>query len=670
MPLRSSHSKSSTAARGRAPIDAVPDVATTINAMPPEFVLQSFADGLRPDPLETVTEWADGHRVLSRVSAGEPGQWRTERTPYLREIMDCLSPASPIETVVFEKAAQIGGTEILLNFLGFIFHRSPGPTLLVLPTTELAQRFSKQRLASLIETTPELRDLVTSAEHAGGSQRTATILTKQFAGGVLIATGANSSVGLRSMPARFVVCDEVDTYPASVAAAAGGNANAEGDPLALAIERTNTFANRKILLISTPSTKGLSRIDAAYAESDQRQYFVPCPACGEFQVLTWSNVKWPEGNPKAATYECLHCQARIGHHEKTGMLSRGEWRATAESDGKTAGFHISALYSPWLSWCEIAARFLKARKSPERLRAWTNNSLAECWDDPAEQRVEAQSLLVRCEPYGPDLPAGVALLTCGCDVQANRIVLELVGWGLDEESWSIAHHVILGDPTRPEVWASLEEILTRQYRHVSGLTLPIACACIDSGHRAAEVYSFTRTRFERRVYAVKGTLSGPIWPRKPSAGMDRAPLFIVGTDAAKTAVYARLRIDTPGPGYCHFPLRPEYGIEFFEELTAERPQVRYSKGFPHREWFLPAGARNEGLDTRAYNLAALHACYASGLKLNEYAARMAEAAKHVVAQPDAVKPVAASATTPRIAAEDRREPWIDRNRTKNWLRER
>ena len=232
---------------------------------------------------------------MGSVSAAEPGQWRTSRTPYLRAIMDAASPASPFERVVLMKGAQLGGTEVLLNLAGFIIHRTPGPVLLVQPTIESAQRFSRQRLASLIESTPVLRELVSDPRERDSGN---SVLSKNFPGGVLIATGANSAVGLRSMPARFLLLDEVDGYPASAAGAAGSSgAVLEGDPVDLAIARSETFANRKVVMVSTPTIDGLSRIDQAYRESDQRRYYLPCPHCGAFQILRWAQVRWPDGNP-------------------------------------------------------------------------------------------------------------------------------------------------------------------------------------------------------------------------------------------------------------------------------------------------------------------------------------------------------------------------------------
>src|SRR5512135_658083 len=306
--------------------------------------------GARPDPLLTISQWADKYRTLSQRASAEPGPWRTDRTPYLREIMDCLSPSSTVERVVFMKGAQIGGTECGNNWIGYVIHQAPGPMMAVQPTVEMAKRNSKQRVDPLIEESKVLRSLVSDARSRDSSN---TVLSKDFPGGVLVMTGANSAVGLRSMAARYLFLDEVDGYP--------GDVDGEGDPINLALARTRTFSRRKVFLVSTPKITGMSRIEAAYEESDKRQYWVPCPTCREFQVLKFSQLRWPKGQPEKAVYACDHCGQEIANHQKQWMLPRGEWRANPgpDWDRKTAGFHLSSLYSPvgWFSWGDAAMQF-------------------------------------------------------------------------------------------------------------------------------------------------------------------------------------------------------------------------------------------------------------------------------------------------------------------------
>ena len=313
-----------------------------------------------------------------------------------------------------------------------------------------------------------------------------TILAKEFPGGVLVVTGANSSVGLRSMPARFLLMDEVDAYPPSASTGAAGTE--EGDPVDLAIRRTGTFANRQIAMVSTPTIAEVSRIEQAYLESDQRKYYVPCPHCGAFQILRWSGVKWPDRKPGAALYECERCHGPIADHHKPAMLERGEWRAEATGDGDTAGFWLNGLYSPWTTWGQLAKDFMRARKSPERMQTFTNTVLAETFQQAGMMKTEAHELLARREPYRADqiLPAGIVLITAGADLQADRIEMEIVGWGRDEESWSLAYVVLPGDPAQRELWDMLDQALSLTFEHPCGRELKIAAACVDSGFHQSD----------------------------------------------------------------------------------------------------------------------------------------------------------------------------------------
>jgi len=611
-------------------------------------VRSALGAALRPDPDLTVSQWADEHRRLTSMSAGEPGKWRTSRTPYLREIMDCLSPLSPYSRVVFEKPAQVGGSEVLLNFLGYIIHRAAGPVMLVEPTVELGKRFSRQRIDSLIENTPVLAERVSDPRERDAAN---TMMSKEFPGGVLVITGANSATGLRSMPARYLLMDELSAYPASASSGAAGTD--EGDPADLAIARTGTFANRKIAMVSTPSTEGTCRIDQAYRESDQRKYHVPCPHCGAFQILRWSHVKWPDGKPGQAYYECDHCQGHIADHQKPPMLERGEWRAEATGDGDTAGFWINGLYSPWTTWGRLAKDFLRSRKSPERLQAFVNSVLAETFQQAGATKTPSHELMARREPYNPGemLPAGVCIITIGVDVQADRLEMEIVGWGRDEESWSLAYVVLPGDTAKPEVWAMLEQALAVTFDHPCGREMNIAAACIDAGYQQSKVTQFCLERAGRKVYATKGSAGQhPIWPRMPTkAKRDRRPLWIVGVDAAKEATYARLRIAEPGPGFCHFPISDQHDLGYFDQLTSETCKIRYHKGFAHREWVKQPGARNEALDARCYAYAALQSLVAQGFRINRQA--------DIV---DGKAQVPAPQSPRQQANDDGRRPWIDR----------
>ena len=576
----------------------------------------AFMEGLRPEQPLTVSEWADRHRRLSSKASAEPGPWRTNRTPYLREPMDCLSSNSPVQRVVMMFAAQTGKTESGSNWLGYVIAHAPGPMLLVQPTVEMAKRLSKQRLESLITETPVLAEKIAPARARDSGN---TMFSKEFPGGMMLLTGANSATGLRSTPCRYIFCDEVDAFPLDV--------DGEGDPVSLAEKRATTFARRKILLTSTPTVKDFSRIEAEYQRSDQRRFFVPCPKCGAMQWLKWPQLKWEHNDPATAAYQCEHCGERFAEIHKPAMLRQGEWRATAPSDGKTAGFQLSGLYSPlgWLSWADMVDDFLRAKADAPMLKSFVNTRLAETWEEDFASKVSATALLERCEPYSSGrLPDGVLAVTIGVDVQGgggtagDRLAVSVWGWGREEEGWLIDHQEIFGDPTRPEVWKQLDVLVLHEWEHVSGVKLRADVTAIDSGgHATAEVYQYARERMAQGVIAIKGQSQRGKAPIGKASKVDinaknqtlkrGAQVFPVGGDTIKTTLFGRLKHNEPGPGYLHF--HAQTGSEYFEQLTAEKQALRYVKGFPVREWVKKPSARNEALDCLVYSYAALHRMY-------------------------------------------------------------
>jgi len=381
-------------------------------------ILRAWRRGLRPDPDLTVSSWADAHRWLSSRASAEPGRYRTARTPYLREIMDALSPGHPAQRISFMKAAQVGATEAGNNWIGFVIHHAPGPMLAVLPTVEMAKRTSRGRIDPLIADSAALKERVQPARSRDAGN---LMLSKEFPGGILVLTGANSATGLRSMPARYLFLDEVDAYPAS--------ADEEGDPVSLAEARSLTFAHRrKALLISTPTIRGLSRIEREFEASDQRRYHVPCPQCGHVQWLRFERLRWENGQPDTAEYYCEGCDAPIAEHHNTAMLAAGDWRATAETEEPhTVGYHLSALYSPigWLSWARMARAWEAAQGNDEAMRAFRNTILGETWFETGEAP-DWQRLAERREDWkAGTVPAGGLFLTAGADVQKDRIEIDV-----------------------------------------------------------------------------------------------------------------------------------------------------------------------------------------------------------------------------------------------------
>ena len=579
------------------------------------LVDEAWRRGLRAPPPMSVSEWADAHRVMPNMNA-EPGPWRTARVPYLREIMDCLSTSSPVERVVFMKGAQTGGTEACLNAIGFWIDHAPGIILCVWPSLDMVRRNSRTRIEPLVDGTPALRRKIAPprAKDPGN-----TVSQKEFTGGALVMTGANSATGLRSLPARYLVLDEVDAFPA--------DADGEGDPVALAIQRTVTFrGRRKIMLVSTPTDAGASRIEKAFAESDQRRYFVPCPHCGAFQALKWAGVRWPEGEPRKAFYACEECGGVIEERHKPALLAGGGWRPTAPRGGRTAGYHLSARYSPVEAWSGIAAEFRAVRKDPVRLKPWINTRLGEPFEDRDGAGFEPETLATRCEDFGELLPEGVVALTAGVDVQNDRLALEIVGWGAGEESWSILYEEIWGDPAKRDVWTALDAELTRLHRHPRAGRMSVRASCVDSGgHHTQTVYAYARERATRSVWAIKGRggVGVPVWPRRPPRAREKiyAP-FIIGVDAAKETIVTRLRLAEAGPGYCHFPIGRD--VDYFRQLGAERRLRTWRKGVAVMEWRKDPALRNEALDCRVYAYGALQGLVARGLRLADEAKRIAD----------------------------------------------
>ena len=637
---------------------------------------QAFRAGLRPDPLLTISEWADRYRRLSGKASAEPGPWRTARTPYLREIMDCLSPSSHIERVVFMKGSQIGGTECGNNWIGYVIHKAPGPMLVVQPTVDLAKRNSRQRIDPLIEESKVLRQLVKSPRSRDSGN---TVMSKQFPGGVLVATGANSAVGLRSMAVRYLFLDEVDAYP--------GDVDGEGDPVNLAYVRTRTYSRRKIFLCSTPLITGRSRIEAAYLESDQRRYWVPCPHCGEFQVLKFERLRWPKGEPQNVSYSCVGCQQPIFNHHKNWMLEHGEWKPEAEGDGRTRGYHLSSLYSPvgWYGWNRVADDWEKAQQNNERLQSFVNTVLGESWTERGEAPDHEKLMSRREDSYLlGQVPPGVLFLTTGVDVQATWLEGYVYGWGRGKQRWVIDHFRIDKNPYDPTAWDDLTEQLNRTYGHPSGVDLSIVRMAVDSGHATQQVYSWAKQQGSGRVMAVDGRATGAAVVGIPTQvdinlGGKKirhgAKLWPVNVSMAKSELYGLLGKDRPAdgepypPGWIHFPA--DLDQEFFLQLTAEHLTAHVVKGYRKYEW-IKTRERNEALDCANYARAAAGVVGLDRRGSDDQWWREMEARCQVASPP---KPVAIAPAVPpapdrpqQVSPPPRRESWFgQRGRREGWF---
>lgn len=511
--------------------------------------------------------------------------------------MDAFSDPA-VKQVVVMSSSQIGKSQILLNVAGRFIDIDPSSIMLIQPTDKNAEDFSRDRFSSMVRDTPCLKDKVADVKAKNSSN---TLLHKNFSGGYITMSGANSPSNLASKPIRVLLLDEVDRYPDS--------AGTEGDPVKLAMQRTKAFFNSIVGLFSTPGVKGNSRIEKAFENSDKRFYHVPCPACGEYQKLYWRQVKFENRDPETAYYECGHCRAKLNDSDINNAVKRGKWIAEGEFNG-VAGFHLNALYSPWekAELSAIVKEFFEAKNDVEQLKTWVNTTLGETWEEEGET-VDETSIIKRVEVYPAEVPRGGIVITAGCDVQANRIEAEAVAWGKNNENWSVEYRVFYGDTSQKNgrVWQDLDDWLQKDFRHENGVALNISAACVDSGHNTVEVYDFCKERFKRRIYPIKGQGGNgvPIIGRaskikygKPARSVY---LFPIGVDQAKITVFSMLQKKEIGAGYCHFP--NFYNPEYFDMLTAEKAVTKFVKGFRRIEW-KKIRERNEALDCRVYALAA------------------------------------------------------------------
>jgi len=548
---------------------------------------KSIATFKAPEKLK-VSEWSDKYRVLTSESSAEAGQWKTSRAEYQRGMMDAVNDRR-LERIVIMSSSQVGKTEMINNIIGYHIAHDPAPMLVVMPTLEMARSWSTQRFSKMIAASESLKHKIKDSKARDSGN---TILSKSFAGGFVVMTGSNSPASLASRPCRIVLLDEVDRYETT----------SEGDGVSLATKRTSTFANRKIIMTSTPTIDGASRIQDAWEESDKRHFHVPCPHCKEKQKLEWQNVKWDEA--KDAHMVCIHCGVVIEEKDKIWMIRNGEWIAEEETY-KTAGFHLNELYSVWRSWSEVVESFLNAKEHPDQLRVFVNTSLGQVWQSDAEE-IESESLLNRRENYdAQSIPEPVVLLTCGIDVQSDRIESQVVGWSAENQMYVVDYQIMFGDPNQLQVWNELDEYLKSSFKTEDGRTIKISITCIDSGYATQNVYAFCKQRQGRRIFAIKGQSQHgkPIANRPTQSGKQRVQLFPVGTDSAKDTLFSWLNIDEVRSGYIHFPA--DVDEEYFKQLTSERRIIKYYKGQKRMEW-KQIRERNEVLDTWVYNIAGFY----------------------------------------------------------------
>ena len=577
---------------------------------------------LAPPPRIDTAAWAAQYRHIAK--GPERGLWRNERTPYLVEPMQAASSHTPYERVVLWFATQLGKSEVLYNSVMQRIHTDPQDMMMVQPTLQDAQDHSAQRFLPTIMQTPAMHGKV--AVRKSRDESTSWRSRSIQGGFTVFFGGANSAASLASKPLGFAVADEVDKWPADV--------DNEGPPLGLLEERMSNFSRRKLIIASTCSIKGQSLIEREYLASDQRRYHVPCPHCGELQILEWGTktdygLKWlktesGQARPDTAVYICRHCGSAIEEHKKEFMLANGIWipQAPGAGMGKRAGFWLNKLYSPlgwkgWPSlveeWEEVQVEKKKGNSAP--LKKFLNSSLAETWEETGSGG-DAKALAARAEDYPLGIvPRGGLMLTMGVDTQPDRLEARVWAFGRGEEAWLVQRHIIYGDPnldenTEGSPWTRLTEIRATPVVHASGAQMLIEATCIDTGgHNTHAVYAYCRNHERANVLAVKGASSyGKAVLGKPSLidvswrGKTQArslKLWPIGTDTAKHLLYGRMRVTQVGPGYIHTPKGLELTDEY-EQMTAARLMPVVVQGRASMRWITPHGHREEGGDCMVY----------------------------------------------------------------------
>ena len=569
---------------------------------------------LKPRPRLTGSEWSDQYRFVAPGTSPEPGKWRTSRVPYMKEPLD-MATSHSVEKVVIMAASQVAKSELLMNVMGYYIDQEPSSIMMIQPTVENAEAFSKERIDPTIQASPVLKEKmsVTVSDEKGRSRKSSsTIRMKHFTGGYLAMVGSNSPSGLASRPIRVLLCDEIDRY----------GSTQEGDPLKLAVQRTQNFTNRKIVFVSTPTTEqreGGPTIYEEFMKSDQRGFFVTCPHCGKQFEMVWGNVHWSNDeqgylDENSIRMECPHCNQKVRGNGKPDpyLLESGVW-IPKNPEARTIGYHLTSLCSPWVELRDLVEEWVDAnhKKDKKGLQEFINLKLGEPWHEDEADLNLWEKLSERREFYpNTGLPKEILMLTCGVDVQHDRLEATVFGWAKDYECYGIKHIIIPGDPKLSEVWSALDVALLEKFELEDNRELNISCTFIDSGDGTLtdRVYQYTKPRERSRVFSIKGsaTLGRAIVDRPTSNNRYKAHLFVLGVDAGKRLVMQRLAIQDIGPGFVHFPRDRDNGFteEYFKQLTAEVFFRKYEKSKITEGW-KKIRERNEALDCCVYATAAI-----------------------------------------------------------------
>lgn len=623
-----------------------------------KVIAKAMAGMLPPDDL-TVTEWAEKNRRLSSESSAEPGPWRTERTPYLREVMDTFTDPK-IRHTVMVAASQVGKSEVLNNCIGYIIDQDPGSILFIHPTTIDAKEYSKLRIAPMLRDCPSLAKKVVKPKSRDSGN---TILQKTYPGGILTMCGSTEAHALASKPIRYVFGDERDRWATSA-----GN---EGDPWDLAMARQTTFYNSMAFEVSTPTIKNASAIEAAYATGTMERWKSRCPHCGEYHEIQWADIRFEydenivAGQKTYKVNKVYYCCPGCGavSDEITMKRAPARWEADnpAAREQGTRSFWLNAFVSQWATWESIILKFLKAQGSSRKMQVVYNTCFGELWEDRGDLEDE-DSLLQRREDYGKreddssiELPDGVLVLTCGVDTQDDRLEFEVVGHGHFGETWGIRKGIIMGRPDDLETWKQLDDVLTHVFRFENGRGLRISMTFIDEGgHFTMEVRQQCRARLSKKIFCIKGMpgqdtpYTAP--PKKQKIMIQNVLIgtcwqYQIGVDSGKEIIMDNLKVQTPGPKFCHFPKRDDYGSGYFKGLLSEVKVYDPNKKKPWQWKKIPGHERNEALDCRNYALAAFKAL---PVDLDAIDRRLKEANGQPV--PPAAQPKAAPAQKKRRRA--------------------
>lgn len=548
----------------------------------------------RPEKL-TVSQWAEKYRMLD-ASSNFQGRWSNDITPYLVGVMDAFNDPY-IQEINFCKCTQVGGTEALLNMLGWIITDSPAPTMIVYPSDDMGKDVSNERIKPFLKSTPELEQRF--------MENSSKELKLKFRGMTTYIRGAGSPAKLASFAIKYLFFDEIDKMD--------GASKKEASPYNLAKERTKTFAySKKIYTCSTPTLKSNYVWSLHEAADEQRQYFVPCPHCGEMITFKWKQIKFVEDkdnlmtvDERAATaiYKCQNCGGDITDHDKIKMLRKGEWRDTKKQcvgRARKVSFWINALYSRFLTWSDIVAEFLNSKDDPEQLQNFVNSWLAEPWEDTNLKTSKELVLQRQTNLESLIVPNWTKLLTGGVDVQENCMYYTIRAFGNFITSQNIAHGQVFSA-------SDIEEIMNYQYIREDGTPCEVNLCLIDSGYEADATYDFCANNMEWAL-PCKGA-SNPMQSHfkiskvnKTESSAYGMQLIIVDGGKYKDMIASRMKRKNGKGSWMVYKGCDE---EYADQVTAEH-KITEKNGNKRTQVWVPkkSHADNHYLDAEVYAMAA------------------------------------------------------------------